>query len=277
MSETTTVRATTAPARAATAGGVLGSAEAALLPILTNYLDELATQTAGRMGDVAGVAITLNMDGAPFTIGASNALARDVDLIQYQVGTGPCLYTLEHGVGMYVPDLAADDRWGEYGPRAAARGALCCISVPVIVAERPKAVFKVYAAAVDGLTEKQRDMATATAPEIAGGFALVDHIARQAQQIDGQALLLDGQGQLLGDRAAAMSTRRGIDLAIGVLMQKLNTDPDTAFSLLRNLSQTRNVKLHDVAREIVESLPAGGESVKPAHFNDRGQKPRRGR
>ena len=69
--------------------------------------------------------------------------------------------------------------------------------------------------------------------------------------------------------------RRGIDLAIGVLMQETEHRHRTAtFSFLSvDLSQTRNIKLHDVAREIVESLPAGGESVKPAHFNERGQKP----
>jgi hypothetical protein len=277
MSETTTVPETRALARSEAADVELGSAQAALLPVLTVYLDEVATQTALRMGDVAGVAITLSMDGAPFTIGASSALARDVDRIQYQVGTGPCLHALTHGVGMYIPDLAADRRWGEYGPRAAARGALSCVSVPVIVDDRPKAVLKVYAAEVDGINARQQALAGTTAPEIAGGFALLDHLARQAQQLDGQARLLEGQGQLLGDRAAAMSTRRVIDVAIGVLMQKLNTDPDTAFSLLRKLSQNRNVKLHDVARELVESLPGAGESVKPAHFNERGQKPRRGR
>ena len=43
---------------------------------------------------------------------------------------------------------------------------MSCISGPVIVAERPTAVLKVYAAIVDGLTEKQRVMAAATAPEI---------------------------------------------------------------------------------------------------------------
>ena len=43
---------------------------------------------------------------------------------------------------------------------------MSCISVPVIVAERPTAVWKVYAAIVDGLTEKQQAMAAATAPEI---------------------------------------------------------------------------------------------------------------
>ena len=154
------------------------------------------------MGDVAGVAIALNMDGAPFTIGASNALARDVDLIQYQASVPARACTpWEHGVGMYVPGFRPPTIGGASTARGPPPGVQLCwvfrcrSSSP----NDPKAVFKVYADRGRGLTRKQRDMATATAPEIDGGFALVgDHIARQAQQIDGQALLLDGQGQLTG-------------------------------------------------------------------------------
>ena len=60
-------------------------------------------------------------------------------------------------------------------------------------------------------------------------------------------------------------------------MQKLNTDPDTAFSLLRNLSQTRNIKLRDVAQEIIGSLPGTADAAMSVPFNERGEQPRAGR
>jgi len=252
-----------------TSGGAapLGSAEADLLPLLTEYLDDVAIRTARRLGEIAGVAITLRLDGAPLTVGGSSELARDVDLIQYDIGRGPCLHALQHGVGLYVPDLAADDRWGEYGPRAAERGAACCVSVPVIVNDRPAAVFKVYAGEIDGLTPEQRLLAEVTAPEVAGGVGLARHLTRQAHQ-------LDDQTQQLHDRVAAMSTRRVIDLAIGVLMGQLNTDPDTAFGLLRKTSQTRNIKLRDIAQELLGSLPsAGTNSFGQAPFNHHNDRP----
>jgi ANTAR domain/GAF domain len=246
-----------------------GSAEAELLPLLTDYLDDVATRTAHRLGEIAGVAITLRIDGAPFTVGASSELARDVDLIQYNIGRGPCLHALQHGVGLYVPDLAGDDRWGEYGPRAAERGAACCVSVPVIVDDRPAAVLKVYAREIDGLSAQQRELAESTAPEVAGGVGLAGHLARQAQQ-------LDDQTQQLNDRVAAMSTRRVIDLAIGVLMGQLKTDPDAAFGLLRKTSQTRNIKLRDVAQELLGSFPAAGTHQSgQAPFNQRNERPAR--
>lgn len=239
----------------------IGSAEAELLPLLTDYLDDVATRTAVRLGDIAGVAITLSVGGQPFTVGASNALARDVDLIQYRIGSGPCLHALRHGIGLYVTDLAGDDRWGDYGIQAAARGAASCVSVPVIVGHRPAAVLKVYARDVDGLSRDQQALAKAAAIEVAGGVGLAGHLSRQSRQLD--------------DRAAAMTSRRVIDLAIGVLMERMHTDADTAFLVLRSISQTQNVKLRDAARDLVGA--ASDETVAHAPFNERGGKPAPGR
>jgi GAF domain-containing protein len=229
------------------------SAEAELIPLLTDYLDELSIRTAERVGDNAGVAVTLSVDGAPFTIGASTELARDVDLLQYHIGIGPCLYALHHGVGMYVPDLGRDDRWGEYGPRAAARGAVSCVSVPVFVADQPAAVLKVYSSQVDGLTADQRAVAAAVGPEVAGGVGLAKHLTRQAQRLD--------------DRAAAMTTRRSIDIALGILMQQHGCSAESAFQMLRNTSQSQNAKIRDVAQELISPFP--GEGVGSAPFQDR--------
>lgn len=234
-----------------------GSAEAELVPLLTDYLDDVASITSKVLGDVAGVAVTLSVDGSPFTIGASSSLARDVDLIQYRIGKGPCLHALHHGVGLYVPDLGADDRWGEYGPQAARRGAASCVSIPVIVSGSPAAVFKVYSSEVDGLTQDQRDTAQNAARDVAGGVALAKHLSRQAQHID--------------DRSAAMTTRRVIDIAIGIVMHQVNTDAETAFGLLRSTSQNQNIKLRDVAAEIVASLPGEGGLPAAAPFAERGQ------
>jgi len=238
----------------ANAGGpAADSAEAELIPLLTDYLDDLANRTAERVGDNAGVAVTLSVDGAPFTIGASTELARDVDLLQYHIGTGPCLNALHNGIGMYVPDLARDDRWGEYGPKAAARGAASCVSIPVFVSDQQAAVLKVYSDRVDGLAPDQQAVANAVAPEVAGGVGLAKHLTRQAQRLD--------------DRAAAMTTRRSIDVAIGILMMQHQCSAESAFQMLRNTSQSRNAKIRDVAQELISPFP--GDGVGPAPFRDR--------
>ncbi len=230
-------------------------AAAALVPLLSDYLDDLSRQTETRLGPVAGVAVTMRLDHEPWTVGASSRLAADVDQIQFDIGTGPCLLALNEGVLTYAPDLAADDRWGEYGPRAAARGAACCISVPVFVDDRPAAVLKVYSGEVDGLSEHQRAVARTVGLEVAGGVRL--------------AVNLSAQAQLLDDREAAMHTRRAIDLALGVLMERTQSSAGEAFAMLRTLSQHRNVKLREAARQVLASVAGATTDDSWAPFRPR--------
>ncbi|MFY0406983.1 GAF and ANTAR domain-containing protein [Solicola sp. PLA-1-18] len=221
--------------------------------LVTDFLESTASSTHRRLGDVAGVAVSTVDRSAPITLGASTPLAAEVDRIQFDIGTGPCLNALRTGEGMYVPDLAADDRWGEYGPRAAERGAAACISVPVAVDGRTVAVFKVYAHEVDGLDERQRTIADAVGQEVAGGFALAQHLTRQADEI--------------GDLTALIASRRAIDLAIGISMARAGVGAEEAFALLRTQSQHSNVKLRDVAAQVVLSVPGTHEGDLEAPFD----------
>jgi GAF domain-containing protein len=232
----------------------------AVLALLGDYLDEQAQITHRQLGEVAGVAITMRIADAPLTIGSSTELALDVDQVQYQIGLGPCLAALETGTAMYVPDLAADGRWGDYGSRAAERGARCCMSVPVLVRGEPTAVVKAYSGEVNGLTREQQDLVTARGEELAGGIAIALSLSDHAQQLD--------------DRIAAMDHRHVIDLAVGMVMAQARCGPTQAFSLLRRQSQRSGVKLHEVAQRLVSAV-SDGEGVGSAHFLARGSAPTR--
>jgi len=214
-----------------------GAASYAAVPLLEDFLAQTSERTSERLSPVAGVAVTFGVGPAPITIGASTQLALEVDELQYDIGTGPCLHALRTGTSLYVPDLAADDRWNDYGPRAAAMGAASCLSVPVLVQDKPQAVLKVYSGTVDGLDETQRAVVTRVALDIAGGIGLALHLSRHARDLD--------------DRAAAMDRRRTIDLALGMLMERTSCDADAAFTLLRSYSQHYNVRLHLAAAQVV--------------------------
>jgi AmiR/NasT family two-component response regulator len=53
---------------------------------------------------------------------------------------------------------------------------------------------------------------------------------------------------------AALTSRSIIDQAIGILMAQQQCSTEVAFELLRKASQGRNVKLRDVAAQIVSSV-----------------------
>lgn len=56
---------------------------------------------------------------------------------------------------------------------------------------------------------------------------------------------------------SVLESRPVIEQAKGALMLAYSLDAESAFALLRRYSQNVNVKLRDVARSVVESLPSG--------------------
>jgi hypothetical protein len=249
-----------------------------VLTLVQDFLQDAATRTHERLGDVAGVAITSAVQGGePLTAGSSTALAADVDRVQYSIGIGPCLDALQEGRENYVPDLARDRRWDPYGVEAVSLGVRTSLSVPVVDGRSGVlGVVKVYAATVDGLDDRQRHLARAFALEGAGGVGLANTLVSTSLELD--------------DRIDAMDTRRTIDLATGLLMGRLGCSAEEAFGLLRRESQNHNTKVHDVASDLLarSSVPAEGSAAadtqerlageaQQAPFSRRGEAPAQGR
>jgi len=250
-----------------------------VLTLVEDYLQDAATRTHDRLGDVAGVAITSAVAGGdPLTAGASTPLAGEVDRVQYAIGIGPCLDALREGRETYVPDLARDPRYRPYGVEAARLGVRTSFSVPV-VDDRSGVVgvVKVYASQADGLDQRQRRTGRELALEVAGGLGLASTLVSTSLELD--------------DRIEAMDTRRTIDLATGLLMGRLGCSPEEAFGLMRRESQNHNTKVYDVAvdllarpatttvagaaaAELHEHLP---RTVTRAPFSRRGESPAHGR
>ena len=66
-----------------------------------------------------------------------------------------------------------------------------------------------------------------------------------------------------------MDTRRVIDLAIGILMERNNATASESLDLLRRYSQHYNLKLRDAARQIVTGVDGASEEGAP--FKRRGR------
>ena len=79
---------------------------------------------------------------------------------------------------------------------------------------------------------------------------LTDPVTRDIEEVSGRSI------------AAARASQEVIDHARGVLMAVYGIDADAAWTLLRWASQNSNVKLRDMAGELVQAVPAGpGESA----------------
>lgn len=211
---------------------------------LQNLLYRVATlaarsATAGNSGDVY-CGITMASEHGEYTLAASDARAAAVDEVQYANGDGPCLQSLRTGLVVSVPDLTVETRWGDYPAHALAEGVRSSFSTPMTADGITLGALNLYAETAHAFGEQQqRDAAVFTATAT-GAVAMV--------------LRLGAQVQLSEQLRNGLSTRSVIDQAIGIMISNRRCSPDEAFAYLRSASQHRNVKLRDIATELVQTM-----------------------
>jgi GAF domain-containing protein len=222
-------------------------------PDMAAFLDELAVLAVGVLAPAASCGITLRRDHQLFTAAASSQLASQVDELQYGRGVGPCLQALHTGQIVVVPDLAADDRWGDYRLHAIAHGVAASISLPLTTDASTIGAINLYATSAHQFTETEVDRVTAFARQASGAVSLV---LRQADQ-----------SRLHGQFREALAARAIIDQALGLIMGQRRCTAGEAFTVLREASQNRNVKLAAVAADLIVTA-TGHPPEPPRPFGD---------
>ena len=130
--------------------------------------------------------------------------------------------------------MGADPRWPLWGPRAAALGVASLLAV----ARRPSAT--------------NRSGALNLYSDVPGGFADRD-VVDLALVYAVHATTALSSARRATTLQTAVSSRHVIGMAQGIAMERYDIDQHQSFELLRRLSSTTNVKLRDVAAQIVET------------------------
>ncbi len=217
------------------------------------FLDELARLTVQELPEGSSCGVTVRQDGSPITLANSDALTMQVDQVQYDHSEGPCLDTLSSGEPNYIPDTATEQRWASFCPDAYAKGVRSCLSLPLDTPAGVLGVYNLYSTRSEGFPEELWPQLEALVGNAAGAL--------------GVALKLADQTQLSEDLRHALASRSVIDQAMGIIMAQQRCDADRAFDLLRRASQNRNIKLRELAAEIVEAV--GGHPPEPGTFQPR--------
>lgn len=218
---------------------------------MEEFLRELAVLAARTVAEGLSCGITLQPDGQPVTVATSDARAAQVDEIRYELNEGPCLRSMRCGEQVSIEDTTGQERWGGFSARAAANGIRSSLSLP-LKANGITGALNLYApvphAFGDAATRRAETFASSTSAAL----------ALAAQQASAATLT----GQL----REALATRAIIDQALGIIMGKKRCTSAQAFATLRAASQNRNVKLHDIARQIVTSI--SGEPPQAGRFDE---------
>lgn len=199
--------------------------------------EEMTRIAVRALPPAEGASITTFVDGRATASAASDAWARDLDEMQYAEREGPCLDAARTGNTFRIRDLTDEHRWPFYVPRAVRAGARSMVSLPLAAEGRLIGALNLYSRSTDAF-----DAELVSAAEV-----IAAHVGLATQV----AASFFANRDLAEQLRAAMESRAMIEQAKGIVMGARGCDEDEAFEALRTASQRRNVKLRDVAHEVV--------------------------
>jgi len=221
------------------AADVIGLQDALLrTQTVEDFLRELAGLAAGVVpgGGCCGMTVGLTGRG-PATVACSDQLASRADEVQYRAGDGPCLTAMRESEAVQVDHMADDGRWPEFGKQAASMGVLSSLSLPMVCNGKPAGALNLYAPQEAAFGPGELRRAERLAANGSGALTLALRLADVV-----------GRNEQL---RASLESRAVIDQAMGVIMAVRRCSRDQALAHLRSASQNKNVKLRDLAADIV--------------------------
>jgi GAF domain-containing protein len=219
---------------------------------ITGFLDQLATLAAKVLPGDLFCGITLRRDRRVTTVASSDARASQVDEIQYGHDEGPCLHSLSTGQVVVIDDLASDDRWGGYQMPALGHGVRSSLSLPLHTDGQTIGALNIYATQPRVFGPQEQLIAGRFADEASRALALAVRIAERTEMSE--------------HLQNALASRAVIDQALGIIMGQNRCTADEAFEVLRTISQNRNVKLRDIAAEMITAV-SGRPPTDQARFS----------
>lgn len=188
------------------------------------------------------VSVTLRENGQFTTPFSTDAKADEIDQVQFAADEGPCLEAIRTGGSGFAwsADLAADDHWPTFGPRAAELGMGSLLGVGLFPGGEPPryGALNIYSTRAHGLDTADRNIALLLASHASVALARARDVS--AARLEATQL------------TAALQSRDVIGQAKGILMERRGLDAAAAFDVLRSASQDLNVKLTEIAATLVE-------------------------
>ena len=129
------------------------------------------------------------------------------------------------------------DRWPEFSTVAAKAGVHSVLAVPLVAGNEPIGALNLYSKTPGGYDEADEETAVLFSEQAAVACANAEVYWRTYS--------------LTEHLREALESRDVIGQAKGILMARRNCTADAAFEALRQASQHRNIKLRDIAEQVV--------------------------
>jgi len=206
---------------------------------LGESLHQVAELCIEALPQVDHVGITLLVEGKLKTSVFTHPEVREIDQAQYRTGEGPCVQAYHSGATFIIDSTREPGRWQEFRDSAARHGVLSTMSLPLITHGGPIGALNMYSESERAFSADDREVGELFTTQAA--FLLAN-----AQAYWDARTLSENLEQ-------AMLSRASIEQAKGIIMNSVGCGPDEAIQILIRQSQDQNVKLRELAAELVRN------------------------
>jgi GAF domain-containing protein len=166
------------------------------------------------------------------TRAATDTLVWQFDRLQYELGEGPCVSAMRGTRVVSVPHARHDQRWPRFMPLALKLGLQSQLAVRLFVDEEgTMGALNLYS-----ISQEEIDPDAEHVAELFASHAAI--ALHQAHEVD--------------NLNQALESRKVIGQAMGIVMERYALDENRAFSFLLRASSTSNIKLREIAAQLVE-------------------------
>ena len=192
------------------------------------------------IGGADGVSVSLTRHGQLTTVAASDETIAQMDRDQYATGEGPCLSAAAEGHWFHVESLADESRWPRFVTRAIEDGIASILSTPLIVSSRPVGALNIYSNTDHAFGPLDQELAALFASEAS-------------------SILAEARTDMTADEVAqrlreALTTRKVIANAQGVIMGQQGISADAAYANLRQTAKRTGVNVSEAAAAVLGSV-----------------------
>jgi len=170
------------------------------------------------------------------SVASTDPVVEGLDELQTRLGEGPDLDLVSDRLGVLVADTATETRWTEWSRQAAELGIRSMLGARLYTPTRVVGTLNLYDTRPDHFDLDDQAVAQVLARHAAAALAK----ARKTENL-----------------WHAIDARKRIGQAQGILMERYGLTDDQAFQVLLRYSQSNNIKLREVAEELIatRSLP----------------------
>ena len=206
---------------------------------LGETLHEIANITMQAVPVADHVGITMMVGDKLTTSVFTHPEVPEIDRAQYRTGEGPCVDAYRTGTPHTIESTLEPGRWQEFRDSAARHGVLSTLSLPLVTHDGPIGALNLYAETENAFDEDNQRVAELFATQSA--FVLANAQAYWDARTLGENL------------QQAMESRAVIEQTKGIIMASMRCDEHEAFAILKTQSQAQNIKVRDIAEEIIRN------------------------